>query len=229
MVDFLRIALIADIHSNLPALEAVLNAIKKEGIDMVLNAGDIVGYGPFPDQVVDAIMRTHMVSIRGNHDNAVLIGDYSWFNSYAAAAARWTAEVMSRSNIDYLGTLRREESLQVGGRTIGLFHGSPQDPDEYIIEESRAEEVLRSDHHDVVICGHTHRPMEVWLGGRLFFNPGAVGQPRDGNPAASFGIIDLESMEVRTIRIEYDIPAVQKEMLRKGLPHPLASRLSDGF
>ena len=207
----------------------MLDAIRKEGIYTILNAGDIVGYGPSPDEVIDEVRGAGLVSIRGNHDNAILTGEYGWFNEYAAAAAKWTADAISRPNIEYLGRLGREESLRIGGRVIGLFHGSPEDPDEYVLEKSRAEELLKSSGYNVVICGHTHCPMEVRLGEKLFFNPGAIGQPRDGNPAASFGILDLASLNVRTIRIDYDIPAVQMEMLRKGLPRPLATRLSEGF
>jgi predicted phosphodiesterase len=116
----------------------------------------------------------------------------------------------------------------MGRRTIGLFHGSPEDPDEYVMDESRAEELLRRGNLDVMVCGHTHWPMEIRVGERVFLNPGAVGQPRDNNPAASFCILDLATLKSSTKRIDYDVPSVQRDMLSKGLPRPLAERLSEG-
>jgi putative phosphoesterase len=224
----LRISLIADIHSNLLALEAVLETIKKKGVQKVLNAGDIVGYGPRPNEAVDLVRRSGFLSIRGNHDHAVLIGEYGWFNESAAAAAKWTAGIIEDSNSEYLDRLKREEVIRINGETIGMFHGSPDDPDEYVLDESRAEELLQKTDYDVMICGHTHFPMQVRIGKRLFINPGSVGQPRDRNPDASFSILDLDTMESEIIRVGYDISAVQQDMLKKGLPRSLSSRLSEG-
>jgi len=224
----LRIALIADIHSNLQALDVVLTEIQKEGIQVILNAGDVVGYGPRPNEVIDVLGQTDIISIRGNHDNAVLTGRYDWFNPYAAAAAKWTAKSLTGSSLEYLRRLEQQRIERIDGKTIGLFHGSPHDPDEYVMDESRAKELLERSDPDVVVCGHTHCPMEVRAGERVFINPGAVGQPRDRNPAASFCVLDLATLESSTKRIDYDIPSVQKDMLSKGLPRPLAERLSEG-
>ena len=224
----MRIALLADIHSNLLALEAVLGTMKEKGIQKVLNAGDIVGYGPRPNEVIDLVRRSDFLSIRGNHDHAVLIGEYGWFNESAATAAKWTAGVIGASNSHYLGRLKREEIIRIEGKSIGMFHGSPEDPNEYVLDESRAEELLRKTDYDVIVCGHTHSPMKVRIGKRLFINPGSVGQPRDFNPDASFSILDLDTMESEIIRIGYEVSAVQCDMLKIGLPRPLASRLSEG-
>jgi putative phosphoesterase len=224
----LRISLIADIHSNLLALEAVLEAINKKGVQKVLNAGDIVGYGPRPNEVVDIVRRSGFLSIRGNHDHAVLVGEYGWFNESAAAAAKWTAGIIEDSSSGYLDRLKREETLKIDGKTIGMFHGSPYDPDEYVLDKSRAEELLQDTDYDVIICGHTHVPMQAHIGMRLFINPGSVGQPRDCNPDASFSVLDLDTMESEIIRVGYDVSAVQDDMLNKGLPRFLSSRLSEG-
>jgi len=224
----LRIALVADIHSNLLALEAVMEAMKKKDVQRILNAGDIVGYGPRPNEVIDLVRRSDFRSIRGNHDHAVLVGEYGWFNESAAAAAKWTADIIGDSNLEYLDRLKREEVIKIDGKSIGMFHGSPEDPDEYVFDESRAEELLRKTAYDVIICGHTHSPMKVRIGKRLFINPGSVGQPRDGNPDASFSILDLDTMESEIIRVGYDVSAVRQDMLKKGLPRSLSSRLSEG-
>ena len=224
----MRISLIADIHSNLLALEAVLEAMKKKDVRKILNAGDIVGYGPRPNEVVDLVGRSDFLSIRGNHDHAVLVGEYGWFNEPAAAAAKWTAGIIEDSNSEYLDRLKREEVIRIDGKSIGMFHGSPEDPDEYVLDESRVKELLQRTDFDVMICGHTHFPMKVRIGKRLFINPGSVGQPRDGNPDASFSILDLDTMESEIVRVGYDISAVQQDMLKKGLPRSLSSRLSEG-
>jgi len=224
----LRISLIADIHSNLLALEAVLETIKKKGVKKILNAGDIVGYGPWPNEVVDLVRRSGFLSIRGNHDHAVLVGEYGWFNESAATAAKWTTGIIEDSNSEYLDRLKREEVIEIDGETIGMFHGAPNDPDEYVLDESRAEELLQKTDYDVIICGHTHFPMQVRIGKRLFINPGSVGQPRDGNPDASFSVLDLDTMESEIVRVGYDVSAVQHDMLKKRLPRALSSRLSEG-
>ncbi len=224
----MKIALIADIHSNLLALEAVLRAIREKGIPKILNAGDVVGYGPRPNEVIDLVRRSGFLSIRGNHDHAVLVGEYEWFNEYAAAAAIWTASKIETKNSEFLNRLKREEIVRIEGKTIGIFHGSPEDPDEYVFDESRAAELLRKNDYDVMVCGHTHCPMQVRIGKRLFVNPGSVGQPRDRNPKASFSILNLETMESEIIRVGYDVSAVQRDMINEGLPEFLSSRLSEG-
>jgi putative phosphoesterase len=227
-IVLLRIALIADIHSNLLALEAVLDTLRKKNVQKVLNAGDIIGYGPRPNEVVDLVRRAGLLSIRGNHDHAILVGEYGWFNESAAATAKWTAEIIEDSNLEYLNRLKREEVIRIDGKVIGMFHGSPDDPDEYVLDASRGGELLQNSNYDVIFCGHTHSPVQVRIGKRLFINPGSVGQPRDGNPDASFSILDLDTMESETVRVGYDVSAVQGDMLDKGLPRFLSSRLSEG-
>jgi putative phosphoesterase len=224
----LKISLIADIHSNLLALEVVLDAIRKRGIQTVVNAGDIVGYGPRPNEVIDLVRKSGFLSIRGNHDQAVLVGEYEWFNEHAAAAAIWTASKMKTENFEFLSRLNREEVVRIDGRAIGIFHGSPEDPDEYVFDESRARELLQKSECEVIICGHTHCPMQVRIGKKLFINPGSVGQPRDRNPNASFSIVDLGTMESEIVRVGYDVSAVQRDMINEGLPEFLSSRLSVG-
>jgi len=182
----LRIALVADIHSNLLALEAVMEAMKKKDVQRILNAGDIVGYGPRPNEVIDLVRRSDFRSIRGNHDHAVLVGEYGWFNESAAAAAKWTADIIGDSNLEYLDRLKREEVIKIDGKSIGMFHGSPEDPDEYVFDESRAEELLRKTAYDVIICGHTHSPMKVRIGKRLLSIQAPSGSRGTATPMPPF-------------------------------------------
>jgi len=225
----MNIAVLADIHSNLVAFQAVLDAAKKRNISRFIIAGDFVGYGPRPNEVVDTVKGIDATSIRGNHDRAVVDHDYSWMNPYAAEAAKWTAKSLRNKNVDWLKTLGPSEVFEVEGRRIGLYHGSPEDPDEYVFDESRAEQLLARSDCDIVICGHTHVPMRVAKKGKVFLNPGAVGQPRDGDPRAAFLELDTGSMRASLRRVEYSIEITQEDMCLQCLPKPLIDRLSSGL
>lgn len=153
--------MLADPHSNLLALQNVIGAARKRKIERFLIAGDLVGYGPRPNEVIELVRGLNAAVIRGNHDDAVISGDYLWLNDYAAEAARWTREVVSDGNLSLLRSLNQSEIVDIEGRTIGLFHGSPEDPLEYVFDGSRAEQLLRGSDKDVIICGHTHVPLEI--------------------------------------------------------------------
>lgn len=222
------VAVIADVHGNLAAFESVLGEIRQKGIQKILIAGDLVGYGPRPNEVIALARQVGTANIRGNHEDAVLTREYSWFNDDAAAAAKWTAETLTDPNLSYIGQLPTNQAIRTDGRVVGMFHGSPDDPYEYVLEDSRAEELLQRSRYDIVICGHTHVPMHVRRGPKLFLNPGSVGQPRDGDRDASFSVLDTASLCSETVRVEYDVRSVQREMLAQGLPRSLAARLAEG-
>src|SRR5574337_1234825 len=128
----LLIGLIADIHSNAVALRAVLAELDAAGVEKILHAGDIVGYNPYPDETIGLFKKKKIISILGNHDRALITGDTSDFNPYAAAALRWTENMISPDNIDYIRELKNIEHINLQGVRITLVHGSPEDPDEYI-------------------------------------------------------------------------------------------------
>jgi putative phosphoesterase len=195
----------------------------------IIVAGDLVGYGPKPNEVIDLVEGIGALSIRGNHDQSVIDCDYSRMNPHAAEAARWTSRIITPNNLKRLNSLRRFEIIEIEGRRIGLHHGSPEDPDEYVMDESRAKELLRRSDFDIIVCGHTHVPMLVSQNGKLFLNPGSVGQPRDGNPAAAFMELDLRTLRAVLHRIEYSIEITQEEMSLEGLPKFLIDRLAKGY
>ena len=224
----MKIAILADIHGNLVAFRAVLEAARKRNPSRFIVAGDIVGYGPRPNEVIELVYEIGALAIRGNHDQAIINCDYSYMNPYAAEAAKWTAGVLSAKNLNRLRSMKRTEVLEVEKRRIGVYHGSPEHPDEYVLDEHRAEQLLDWSDCDIVICGHTHIPMEVSLRDKIFLNPGSVGQPRDGNPCASFMELDLGSMRATLHRVEYSIEITQEEMALHGLPKLLIDRLSNG-
>jgi diadenosine tetraphosphatase ApaH/serine/threonine PP2A family protein phosphatase len=238
-----RIAVVSDIHSNLVALDAVLDRIGS--VDALLHLGDVVGYGPEPDAVVERLAALGAVGVRGNHDAAASGAiDTEWFNPDARAAIEWTRQAMSETTRAWLAALpvRRIES----GFT--LVHGSPRDPMwEYVTSAALARAGLSAITTTHGLHGHTHVPIAftevdgrmrtlapragntVALGeGRMLLNPGSVGQPRDGDPRASYLVIDLESGTATWGRVAYDVERVGTTMRAAGLPARLAERLRVG-
>ena len=242
----MRCAIIADIHSNLAAFQAVLDDIKMQEIDKIWCLGDIVGYGPDPHECIELLRETDNICVAGNHDRAV-IGqlDISSFNPNAAEAVEWTAERLSIGDITYLKNL--PESIEVGD--FLLVHGSPREPImEYILSISVARQNFDCFRTKYCLIGHTHIPqaysfdeedictvtrfvptVKLVTGEiRLIINPGAVGQPRDGNPDASYAIYDNGTKTVQLRRVPYDIRKTQDRIMESGLPPRLAYRLESG-
>jgi diadenosine tetraphosphatase ApaH/serine/threonine PP2A family protein phosphatase len=240
----MRIALLSDVHSNLPALDAVLAAAGD--VDAIWHLGDVVGYGPDPDGVVARLRQRGATGVRGNHDAAACGGpEIDWFNPDARRAMEWTRTAISEDTRAWLASL--PDRLQQDG--CDLVHGSPREPLwEYVTSLGVARDNLRLLEAPIGLHGHTHVPV-AWVqdgdrielvrgrpgrplaleGRRALVNPGSVGQPRDGNPDASFAILDPEAGTVEWRRAGYDVAAVQAAMRAAGLPGSLASRLSAGL
>jgi diadenosine tetraphosphatase ApaH/serine/threonine PP2A family protein phosphatase len=239
-----RIAVISDIHSNLVALDAVLAAAGS--VDATWHLGDVVGYGPEPDAVVERLTERGAVGVRGNHDAAAAGGsEIDWFNPEAKAAMEWTRSTISATTKTWLEALPKKR--EVGGLT--LVHGSPPDPTwEYVTTVSIARASLSAISTPHGLHGHTHVPIvftdvdgrmrafEPRAGnsvaldqGRMFLNPGSVGQPRDGDPRASYLVLDLDAGTATWGRVAYDIDSVMRSMRAAGLPERLAERLRHGL
>ncbi|HEY5489274.1 MAG TPA: metallophosphoesterase family protein, partial [Candidatus Limnocylindrales bacterium] len=229
----MRIAVLSDIHGNLPALEAVLDALKP--YDAVWQLGDIVGYGPQPDEVVARLAQENATGVRGNHDAAALGElDTDTFNDDARAAVEWTADRIQPSTRKWLSALPQ----RVVDEPFTLVHGSPRDPTwEYIFTTTVARGNLSSFDTEHCLVGHTHIPiiyrerdgrmeglqpdedLPLRLGSqRVIANPGSVGQPRDGDPRASAMLLDTDSHTLEWRRVEYPIERVQKLMTERHLP-----------
>jgi diadenosine tetraphosphatase ApaH/serine/threonine PP2A family protein phosphatase len=242
----MRYALIADIHANLAAFTAVLADIEqKGGVDEIWCLGDIVGYGPDPCQCLEFLRRYNHVCVAGNHDWAA-IGkiDTSYFNPLAAAACQWTAKQLSPGDIHYLEKL----PLTIEKGDFLLVHGSPMEPIwEYVISTGIAARNFSFFKLPYCLVGHSHVPVVFREEGgscltvplspgiglalgtsRMIINPGGVGQPRDGDPRASYAIYDSEGQIIRLYRIPYDISATQDKMMQAGLPIHLITRLKEG-
>jgi predicted phosphodiesterase len=240
----MRIAVLSDIHGNLPALEAALAALAP--YDAVWLLGDIVGYGPQPDEVVARLRAEGASGVRGNHDSAAIgLLDTEAFNDDARTAVEWTAARIQSATRDWLAAL----PLRVENEPFTLVHGSPRDPTwEYVYSAgvARANMLLFETTHCLV--GHTHVPLVFRQRGskveavpvkdgrtyplgadRLVINPGSVGQPRDGDPRASALLIDTVAATLEWQRVDYPIAKVQRLMERAGLPRRLSARLQFGL
>ena len=246
----MRLLVLSDIHANLTALEAAFEAAQGSW-DRVVCLGDVVGYGPDPNEVTSRIREVSAATIRGNHDKAVtdLMGTDD-FNPVARAAVHWSRAQLSNENLDWLAALP-QGPLEADG--VILVHGAFQDEDEYVFTPAQALEGLLDSTLPVTFFGHTHHQggfsyqetqldvlqlhphegeersaLRIEPGKRYLLNPGSIGQPRDGDPRAGFAIADLEREIVEFWRVPYDVEKVQQRMRNARLPEPLALRLTVG-
>ncbi len=222
------IGLIADVHSNAVALEAVLSDMDCAGVDKILHAGDLIGYNPYPDATIELFKKREIVSIRGNHDRALISGNVWGFNTSAATALSWTQKVIGTANFRYISGLKDIEINQCGEVNIVILHGSPRDIDEYVYPEDVDPEFLLLTNADVLVLGHTHIQFKKEYPGGIIVNPGSVGQPRDLNPESGFAILDTDTRQITLKRKKYDIEKVVEDMHKAHLPERLALRLREG-
>ena len=215
------------------ALERVLADLPSH--DELYCLGDVVGYGPNPNEVVEALKdRRPTIVLAGNHDHAVVTGDWSGFVDHAVKAIQWTRMRLSKNNLIYLEMLKPSAKWRVQDLDISLFHGSPRDPmNEYIFPGTPTallRQLLKLSGGTLLLQGHTHVPMSFRDGEALLLNPGSVGQPRDGDPRASYMILEIEDEKVthKIRRVQYDISKTTKAILDNGLPSFLAERLHLG-
>jgi predicted phosphodiesterase len=242
----LRIALISDVHGNLPAFRAVVDDIANAGVDQTWCLGDLVGYGAQPDECVALAQQACDVCLVGNHDLVVLKKlDVSTFSFNAALAAQWTQENIGSEALDFMGGLEPANTEQ----ELGLFHASPRDPVwEYVLSTLQADACIDAMDARVGAIGHSHVALfftrdddggvrgeqapggtEVDISsGRWLINPGGVGQPRDGDPRAAWLLLDSGSWTAEWRRVEYPIAEAAQAIERAGLPQQLADRLFRG-
>jgi len=220
----MTVALVSDIHGNLPALEAVLKDLPD--VDGYVNAGDVVGYNPYPAECVAEVRERDAVSVQGNHDRAVA-GEVSFgFHSTAGRAVEWTSERLDEETIEWLGSLPAERETVFDDTRVKVVHGAPDAPDRYTYPEDFSPALLEGE--DVLVLGHTHVQAKEEFDEGTVVNPGSVGQPRDGDPRAAYALLDEKTGEVELRRTEYPLGHVRDEIIRAGLPRSLADRLEEG-
>jgi predicted phosphodiesterase len=249
----MRIAILSDIHANLPALEAVLAAIDEAEVDELWSLGDVVGYGAQPDECAELVAERCTVSLAGNHDLAVLGAlDISSFSPAAAAAVRWTQRNCKEATTEYLGGLKPADTTH----EVALYHASPRDPVwEYVLWSDQAAECIARQASRVSFVGHSHVALYFVVGddapgtgedhdatgaqaaggtgldlaeGRWLINPGSVGQPRDGDSRAAWLELDTEAWSAAYHRVEYEVDRAAEAIEAADLPEHLARRLYVG-
>lgn len=241
----MRYAIFSDVHSNLEALEAVMDSYKKEGIDKYLCIGDLIGYGANPRECIEKVRSIASVVCAGNHDwAAVRLFSLEYFNSDARSAILWTRHLLSQGHQGFLESLK----LTFKNEDLILVHGTLNNPHEfnYLSDAYIAEETFRLMDRNVCFVGHTHQPqifskdqneriyahkeaaVTLSNANKYIVNVGSVGQPRDGDPHASYCIYDSKEREIQIKRVKYNAEAARKKIIEKGLPKFLGDRLIAG-
>jgi diadenosine tetraphosphatase ApaH/serine/threonine PP2A family protein phosphatase len=243
----MRYLILSDIHANLEALDAVL--AERVVVDATLVLGDLVGYGADPNAVIDRVRELPAATmIRGNHDKVGAgIESVRSFNHLARHAIEWTAEVLTPDHRRWLMELPK--GPKIVDDTVEICHGSPFDEDVYIFDDLDAQRALVTSRRPLCLFGHTHLPaafradgefeavplkrdphvdLKLERGVKYLVNCGAVGQPRDGDWRAAFGVLDTEASVLTLRRVPYDVAAAQTKIIRAGLPEVLAQRLAVG-
>ncbi|MGO9482452.1 MAG: metallophosphoesterase family protein [Candidatus Kryptoniota bacterium] len=236
----MKYAIISDIHSNIEALTTVLREISKKRVDEIICLGDVVGYGANPDEVVEIVRREAKYAVRGNHDDALFSEDtFSTINSYAQAAITYTRELLSDANLEWLRNIPLTHKIE----NVLMVHASPAEPGawKYIFTNAEAQVELSTLDEKICLIGHTHVPVIFKTSAPMvdqptaedsqikeLINVGSVGQPRDGDNRASFGVIDTSNFTYENFRIEYSFGTAAAKILAAGLPPFLAERLYKG-
>jgi predicted phosphodiesterase len=244
----MRYLILSDLHANLQALDAVLADAARVGYDHVLLLGDLVGYGADPQAVIDRVLSlAPLTAVRGNHDKVCAgLETTDSFNDVARAAAEWTIDRLDDEHRRALANL--PQGPRLAAPDLEICHGAPFDEDYYVFDESDAAAAIRSADARICLYGHTHvRTLFSTIGegfvevpdsddewrlppaGRMLINVGAVGQPRDHDPRAAYGVLDLERSILRLPRVTYDVRTAQDRILAAGLPVTLALRLERGM
>ena len=250
----MRIFLLSDIHANLEALNACLDAAPQ--YDCAVNLGDVVGYGADPNAVIDLVRGQNPVLVRGNHDKAVSgVMELDHFNPMAGLAALWTRDRLTAGNMEWLRALPQGPIRMPALEDTQFVHGSPLDEDEYVVSVRDSQEPLLTAATPITFFGHTHRQggfsfdgehteviqpewsssegkstweMPLREGVRYLINPGSAGQPRDDDWRAGFAVFDTDRRAMEFYRVPYDVKTAQEKILAAELPPRLAARLATG-
>jgi putative phosphoesterase len=232
------VAVITDIHGNMPALEASLAAIEAVGVDAVYCGGDLVGYGPRPNEVCRLIEERRIPTIYGNYDYAIGRDLEDCGCAYrdqhdrelGQLSVEWTLEHTDRRSKEFMRDLPFDLRFQLAGRRVRLVHGSPRKVNEYLFADKPArtfERIAAGADCDVLVFGHTHQPWIAEYGGVRFVNCGSVGKPKDGDPRAAFAVLraDGDRVVAQIERVEYDAASVARQVVQVGLPPEYARKL----
>jgi len=236
----MRVGIISDIHGNLQALDVVLDDIGRRGLDAVYCLGDLVGYAPFPNDVIDRIRAAEIPTIMGNYDDGVGFDRDECGCAYRDPVERergdqsfnWTKAHVTPANKAFLRTLLPELRIEAAGTRLLLVHGSPRKMNEYLFEDrplSSFQRIADASNADLIVFGHTHRPYMKQVGDVWFVNAGSVGKPKDGDWRACYAILEPRAPDpVTFVRVEYDVAAVAAAIRASELPNEFAADIERG-
>lgn len=235
----MRIGLISDIHSNIYALNEVLLDIDSKNIDLIVCLGDLVGYCPFPNEVIDTIRDRKILTVKGNYDEAVgeelMVCGCDYPNpkdaENAGISLNWAIDKTTYDNKQFLKTLAKEISITIDNKKILFVHGSPRKINEYLKENStEANEVMKSLQENILICGHTHKPYYKYYGEKLLINAGSVGKPKTEKPDSNYVILDIveDKVSVEIVEVPYEYEKTASAIEKNGLPEKFANVIRTG-
>ena len=227
----MKIAVISDIHSNIEALYSVSDQISNSM--PILCLGDLVGYGASPNEVIDWVRDNVTHVIKGNHDESVITGKTPGFSSSSSKVILWTRNQLSQNNFNFLKHLPSSKHIKIGDHYLLIAHGSPIDTlNEYVHLDTHLnlfEYYFTRYNSNIIGLGHTHVPFKYNLDHSVIFNPGSIGQPRNGSPDSSYSIVDLSDVpKISLLNAKYNVDHSADKILQAGLPEYFAYRLYDG-
>ncbi|EDS77612.1 phosphodiesterase, family subfamily [Clostridium botulinum C str. Eklund] len=229
----MKIAIFSDVHGNLEALKAVLSDIKSKNVDRIVCLGDLVGYGPFPNEVIDIVRNENILNIVGNYDTAVVQNNIEYIQDNPLNrdfALPWSVKEVTDANKKYLNRLPEDIIIVENGKVIKFVHGSTRAINEYLLEDSKEEkEVMNEFKEDILICGHTHLPYIKEYENKILINDGSVGKPKIGNPNITYIILTIED-EVKSeiVEIPYNYEETVKAMEDRDFPQKLIDNIKFG-
>lgn len=230
----MKIAFISDIHGNLEALKEGIKDIESRNIDSIICLGDFVGYGPYPNEVVDIIKKNHILSIIGNYDEAVLEEkfDYIRSNETNRICMPWASKQLSVQSKSYLDSLPKQIVLEFENKKVRIVHGSTRAINEYLKENStQAEEVMSELNEDILVCGHTHIPYIKQYNSKFLINDGSIGKPKIGKPNGTYFILNIEKENVdgEIVEFTYDYKKTVRAMEKKCIPQLCIRNIKSGI
>ncbi|WML33721.1 metallophosphoesterase family protein [Clostridium sp. OS1-26] len=230
----MKIAVISDVHGNLEALKAALESIEKLKVDTIVCLGDLVGYGPYPNEVIELIRDQKIMNILGNYDAAVLEEKFNYIrdNEVNKFCMPWAAKELKEENRLYLRSLPRQIVLEFENKKIYFVHGSIRSINEYLKEDSReVEEVMKIFEGDILVCAHTHIPYKKFYGNKLLLNDGSIGKPKIGRSNGTYLIIDIdkEKIESEIVEFTYDYEKTARAMEEKKIHASCINNIRTGI
>ena len=231
----MKIAVTSDIHGNVDALSTLLDDLDKENVDTIVCLGDLVGYGPYPNEVISMVRSKHILCIKGNYDSSVVDNEYSYiretdFNSFSLP---WTVNELTEENRLFLESLPSNITLNIGDKNLLFVHGSPNKINEYLLKDAdNTLKIMNSINEDILFCAHTHLPGIKKFSDKLYVNCGSVGKPKIGRPNITYCLLDINekgciSAEIK--EIPYDFKNLLKHMNELNFPAELIQSFKTGL